>query len=179
MLLKSGSISVRSLTAADAGNLHKWLNDPRVLAFYEGRDRPHTYEMIWADFYSGGPIHRCIVEYGDEPIGYLQFYLLDDALCREYQYLPLQGNCYGIDQFIGEPEYWNRGIGRGFIRLVLDYLTRECGASAVILDPHCDNSRALRCYEACGFRKVKLLPKHEWHEGAYRDCWLMEYRSTQ
>ncbi|MEH1834506.1 MAG: GNAT family protein [Nostoc sp.] len=35
-----------------------------------------------------------------------------------------------------------------------------------------DNPRAIRCYEKCGFVKVKLLPAHELHEGEYSDCWL-------
>ena len=59
--------------------------------------------------------------------------------------------------------------------MVLEYLTGTEGARSVILDPHADNPRALRCYEACGFRKLKLLEKHEMHEGERRDCWLMEY----
>ena len=52
-------------------------------------------------------------------------------------------------------------------------------ASKVILDPHIGNVRAIRCYEKCGFRKVKLLSLHELHEGEYRDSWLMEATDTQ
>jgi len=37
---------------------------------------------------------------------------------------------------------------------------------------------AVRCYEKSGFKKVKLLPAHELHEGAMRDCWLMERSNT-
>ena len=59
---------------------------------------------------------------------------------------------------------------------VLAKRLQEAGAAAVILDPHANNPRALRCYEACGFRKVKFLPQHELHEGVWEDCWLMEYR---
>ena len=44
----------------------------------------------------------------------------------------------------------------------------------MVLDPHVDNERAIRCYEACGFHKVKKLPKHELHDGVWVDCWLME-----
>ena len=53
------------------------------------------------------------------------------------------------------------------------------GARAVILDPHDNNPRALRCYEACGFQKIKFLPAHELREGQWEDCWLMEYRPTE
>lgn len=71
------------------------------------------------------------------------------------------------------PELWERGIGRRFIRLLCGWLRDQGGAQAVVLDPHADNPRAIRCYEACGFRKVKLLPCHELHDGVLVDCWLM------
>jgi aminoglycoside 6'-N-acetyltransferase len=35
------------------------------------------------------------------------------------------------------------------------------------------NRRAARCYEKAGFRKVRILPKHELHECVWRDSWLM------
>lgn len=47
---------------------------------------------------------------------------------------------------------------------------------AVVMDPQTWNKRAIRCYEKCGIKKVKILPEHEFHEGRYRDCWLIEYK---
>ena len=46
----------------------------------------------------------------------------------------------------------------------------------MILDPHQDNVRAIKCYQKAGFRIIKSLPEHELHEGKMRDCYLMEYR---
>ena len=82
---------------------------------------------------------------------------------------------YGVDQFIGEPEFWGKGIGTDFMKLVLSYLFNDKSANAVILDPHADNKRAIRCYEKVGFKIVKSLPKHELHDGEMVDCYLMEY----
>lgn len=50
-------------------------------------------------------------------------------------------------QYYGGRAFWNRGIGQH------------------LMDPQAWNERAIACYEKCGFRKVKLLPQHEWHEG--------------
>ena len=83
---------------------------------------------------------------------------------------------YCMDQFIGEPEYWNKGIGTRFMKMILKYLVTEKGANAVILDPHQNNPRAVRMYEKAGFRIMKELPKHELREGVMEDCYLMEYR---
>lgn len=82
---------------------------------------------------------------------------------------------YGMDQFIGEPSYWNKGIGTELVSLIADYLISVRKAEQVYMDPQLRNPRALRCYEKAGFKKVKLLPEHEWHEGKFQDCWLMVY----
>ncbi len=31
------------------------------------------------------------------------------------------------------------------------------------------NKRAIKCYEECGFKAIKILKKRELHEGQYRD----------
>ena len=102
-------------------------------------------------------------------------YKLDNEALEEYSYQSTNKVIYGIDQFIGEPEYWDKGIGTKFMKLVLQYLTNSKGAEIVILDPHADNPRAIRCYEKVGFKKIKFLPKHELHDGEMVDCYLMEY----
>lgn len=79
-----------------------------------------------------------------------------------------------MDQFIGETDYWNKGIGTLLIHTMVNYLATQKSAARIIMDPQASNKRAIRCYEKCGFEKVKLLPKHEFHEGEFRDCWLIE-----
>ena len=93
-----------------------------------------------------------------------------------YRYDNQNETVYCIDQFIGEPDYWNKGIGTDYIKLILKFLGEEKNADAVILDPHQDNIRALRCYQKAGFHIIKNLPEHELHEGEMKDCYLMEYR---
>jgi len=180
--LVSGPVALRPLADSDAEILLKWLTDPRVLEWYEGRDQTFTPERVREDFFGEEPgLRRCTIEYEGTPVGYVQLYPIDEEGFAEYEYSPAEKNlpgflAFGVDQFIGEPDYWNRHIGRAFLRLLLNYLTTEEHVSAVILDPHVSNPRAIRCYEACGFRKLKLLPAHELHEGKMEDCWLMEYR---
>jgi aminoglycoside 6'-N-acetyltransferase len=92
-----------------------------------------------------------------------------------YGYGP-DGIIYGTDQLIGEVEYWNKGIGKVLVKAVVEHLVKTKQAEKVVMDPQEWNVRAIRCYEKCGFKKVKLLPEHEWHEGKYHNCWLLEYR---
>ena len=73
-------------------------------------------------------------------------------------------------------DYWNKGIGTRFMKMILEYLVNEKSAKAVILDPHQNNPRAVRMYEKAGFKIIKELPKHELREGIMEDCYLMEFR---
>jgi aminoglycoside 6'-N-acetyltransferase len=55
------------------------------------------------------------------------------------------------------------------------YLINVLDANKIVMAPQTWNERAIACYEKCSFKKVKLLPKHECHEGELRDSWLMEF----
>ena len=176
-IIKENNILIRNLEEQDKTLLLKWLTDKRVLNFWEGKSAIFDLKRITEDFYTDEykEITRAIIEYKNKPIGYCQFYKLDNNDLIEYEYQKTNKTIYGIDQFIGEPEYWNKGIGTVFMKLVLTYLTTNKNAEIVILDPHADNPRAIRCYEKVGFKKIKFLPKHELHDGEMVDCYLMEY----
>ena len=176
LMIKSGRLEVRLLMEKDKQLLVKWLSTPEVLQYYEGRDNPFDVKKVEKNFFNDDPdVTRCLVEIDGMPIGYLQFYEVDEAERQAYGYDALEEMIYGMDQFIGDPTYWNKGIGTQLVRSVVTYLTREIGAHRIVMDPQVQNDRAIRCYEKCGFKKVKLLPRHELHEGEFRDCWLIEY----
>jgi aminoglycoside 6'-N-acetyltransferase len=179
VIFEEGCIKVRELGASDAGLLAKWLSNPTVLEFYEGRDNPFDLDKVNEVFYAQEDDEvKCIIEYDEKEIGYIQFYPLDDETKREYGYPVENENIYGMDQFIGEADYWNKGIGTLLVTSMIKYLTGDRQADRVVMDPQTRNARAIRCYEKCGFRKVRLLPQNELHEGKYQDCWLIEYTRT-
>jgi len=64
-------------------------------------------------------------------------------------------------------------IVKQLVQSTIDHLTNVLKVDKVVMDPQAWNVRAISCYEKCGFEKVKLLPKHEWHEGKMQDCWPM------
>ena len=49
--LREGPVALRPLKAEDASLLLRWLTDPAVLEWYEGRDRPFTPQMVQEHFY--------------------------------------------------------------------------------------------------------------------------------
>lgn len=175
-MFKSGKLAVRRLLAADAPLLVRWLSDPEVLRYYEGRDRPHDMEMVRKHFYEDREeITPCIILYDGQAIGYLQFYPLSHEDQAQYGIKPTMNRVFGMDQFIGETAYWGKGIGTKLIKTMVNYLIAQHQAVRIMMDPQTWNERALHVYEKCGFRKLALLPKHEYHEGEMRDCWLIAY----
>ena len=159
-----------------------WRNGSQIRLccnIYEGRDNPFTLEMVNEKFYNRAVgAERCIVVYENKDIGYIQFYPIEEEERKKYGYHDGQEVIYGTDQFIGEPDYWNQGIGTKLVRAMIHYLVHEKPANKVVMDPQTCNVRAIAAYEKCGLKKVKLLPENEWHEGKNRDCWLLEYQNS-
>lgn len=178
LLFEKANLRVRILTDNDADFLVKWLSNPLVLHYYAGRDKPHDIEMVKKIFFQEDNEMKCIIEYDSNPIGYIQFYELDDEGKEKYGYTDMEGKIYGTDQFIGEVNYWNKGIGKLVVSSMIEYLITHLNASIIVMDPQTWNVRAISCYEKCGFKKIRLLPKNEWHEGELKDCWQMVYSKS-
>lgn len=161
---------------SDKKLLVKWLSDSEILQYYEGRDKHYNENLVEEKFYnSKRDKTKCIIEYDEKPIGYIQYYILDKEERAEYGYLDFKGTIFGTDQFIGESNHWGQGIGKELMKLMVTFLSMDKGAKKIVLDPQVWNERAIKCYEKSGYRRVKFLPKHELHEGELKDCWLMEY----
>ncbi len=158
----------------DAPLLLKWLSDPLVLAFYEGRDKAFTLETIQEKYLSKeGGLHRYIVRYQNAPIGYVQIYPVLGEDLREYGLTPAPGRFYATDQFIGEPELWNQGLGQRMMLGIAHAVFTIYQADVLLSDPQVRNARAVACYLKTGYDLIKRLPAHEKHEGVMEDCYLM------
>lgn len=180
MTIHSGELAIGKLCKEDAATLANWLSNPDVLRFYEGRDNPFDLEKVRNKFFEREDAAiRCIVQWEGVPIGYIQYYEVEEEEKEKYGYKDFPGTLYGMDQFIGETDFWNRGIGTLLVNTMVDFLTETKKADLIVMDPQAWNERAIRCYEKCGFKKIRLLPKHEYHEGEYRDCWLIEYKAEK
>ena len=166
MMIENDLIRIRDFTADDLPVMLKWLTDKRVPEFYEGRDARFTMDTLSARYpekIPGG--FRVIIEYRDRPVGYGQAYQLSGEMFDEYDYPDDGVVVYAMDQFIGEPDYWNRGIGTAFLRMMIAYPETGKGAERVLIDPRQNNPRAIRAYEKAGFRIIKALAEHALHEG--------------
>ena len=130
-------ITCEELYVRDLPTLFKWLTNDNVLEYYEGRDVRYTMDTPADQFIEVLPEgFRVIFEYKAIPIGYGQAYKLTGEMLEEYDYPDTGKNVFAMDQFIGEPEYWNKGICTNFLQLMVHYLKENLGAEIILLDPH-------------------------------------------
>ncbi len=110
MEFEEGSLRVRPLRGGDALILCRWLNDPRVLTFYEGRDKPHNIHMVRRRFLSKTDPNQVLghlVLWNGSPLGYIQTYFLKEETITGFRYSG-RNRVYGMDLFLGEPKRWNQ-----------------------------------------------------------------------
>ena len=165
----SHNVSIRKMVHADYEIMARWLSTPEVLEFYGDVDSPYTLDQVKAKYKPrvNGEVHvyPFIVELDTMPIGLMQYYKLAQEIQAEFGYSPTLNVC-GIDQFIGVPEYFNQGIGTNMVTKFINTLFHLKDVDLIVLDPEVFNTRAVRCYEKCGFKKVKKVHNET--------CWLME-----
>jgi aminoglycoside 6'-N-acetyltransferase len=178
VLVSKGELVIKKMSYSESDFLllYKWLNDKNVLSYIEGPNSIFTYEQI-IDKY--GPrakgehyVTPCIIEFKNAPIGYLQYYQLQEEEIEAYGATKHEPE-YGLDIFIGETDYWNMGIGTEALKLIIRHLFEQ-GVKVIYIDPQTWNVRAIRSYEKCGFKRIKVLFKHELFDGEYKDNQIMK-----
>lgn len=153
-------LNIRKMTESDYVFMAKWLNTKEVLAFYGDVNSPFTMEQVKRKYEprvrGESPVSSFIVELNNLPIGYMQHYKINAVEQKAFGYFENQV-IYGIDQFIGDPQLFNKGYGTIMVNDFLDMIHHTTDAEVIIVDPEISNSRAIRCYEKCGFSKVKKI----------------------
>lgn len=179
IVLQSDDISIRRMEdkEADYQLLLKWLTDKDLLQFIYGPSVKFTLPRIKKKYRhralgidKDGVVAR-IFSYKGKDIGYIQYFPAGKP--EDYE-LDSTENVWGVDMWIGEKRYRGKGIGSQALKLLSDFLISDRRAVKVVIDPHLNNPRAIHAYEKAGFKKVKILKKHEWYDGKKVDAWLME-----
>jgi RimJ/RimL family protein N-acetyltransferase len=144
-------LAFRPLTPDDYPLLLDWLQRPHVKEWWDDGD--DTLEQV-AAHYSYPDAERFNLLYREtatekaRPIGYFQYYLEEEGVV-------------GIDQFIGEADLLNRGLGTAAVRAFLQLVIARENPRRIILDPEPENARAIRCYEKVGFRHYETVPTED------------------
>ncbi|MBK8250551.1 MAG: GNAT family N-acetyltransferase [Gemmatimonadetes bacterium] len=144
------------VTAADLPLLLRWISQPHVAEWW---DCEPTLEEVREDFLPEPPDPgdcRYVVRHHGQPIGYIQSYIAVDTGGGWWTGFT-DPTVRGIDQFIGEPDLVNRGLGTAMVRAFCKRLFSDPTVTAIQLDPDPTNARAIRCYEKAGFLPIGLV----------------------
>ena len=127
----------RRLLPDDFPLMLAWLQKTHVRQWWDDGD--DTLEKVAAHYGATDETARFILLDGKKPIGYFQYYFDEDG-------------AVGIDQFIGDETYLDRGVGEKTIKMFVRMIVEKHNPPFIFLDPSPENKRAVRCYEKVGFR---------------------------
>ena len=131
--------------------LYKWYHNPQVYTYFE--QRIPTYDEIVTKYSkrtstkSITPVY--IIEYNDIPVGIIQY----TKVSKDKYNTPKDD--YDIDIFIGEENYYHKGIGSTAIRQLIDTLRDNNHVFTMI--PEAENTNAINCYQKVGFKEFKKI----------------------
>lgn len=162
------SIYLRKVRPEDVNeDYHRWMNDPEVNRYMETRFVSQTMDEIRR--YVANTAVRAdeiflamCLKSGDRHIGNIKLGPINRF--HHFAYVSL---------FIGEKEYWGKGIATEAISLVKDFAFGELGLHRLMAGCYANNVSSARAFEKAGFRR-EGLEKGKWLcEGRYVDGLLL------
>ena len=153
-------VTIRPLQEQDAFTSVQWRNDPEVFK-YTGNTYDHEItiesELGWIRRVISNPNdYRCAILVDDKYVG--NIYLTD--ICE-------RSATYHI--FIGDKNYWGKGIAREASRLIIDYGFRILKLDKIVLEVKKKNDRAFKLYKSLGFHALR--ENDEWVEMEILNCY--------
>jgi len=177
-------IILRPLSDEHLPLLYKWNSDLEVLYWTEGADVNEPYgEETVHEIYGGVSQNAfCfLIEANGFPIGecWLQKMNMPNVLAM----YPDNTDVRRIDMSIGEKDYWNKGIGTQFVRMLVDFAFQ--GERVDVLHCFCEdyNKRSQRVWEKNGFALVQKVKhryssksEYEYHYVLTRQQYIEKHR---
>jgi RimJ/RimL family protein N-acetyltransferase len=156
------TIRFRPLNAEDLRLVHEWLQRPHVRRWWRDRE---SYEEVVEHYLPSiegdEPTDHYVALLGDEPIGFVETYLVADH--PEYAALIGVGEgVAGVDLFIADGALTGRGIGTEILRrFVDDVVFATASTTGCVAGPDARNVASIRAFEKAGFRVVKEFVEPE------------------
>lgn len=162
-IIQGKNIYLRPLEMGDAASIARWHNDKELMALFAlTKAGPEEYWSAWIKKGMQNPnaVYFGIVKKGDDRlIGHIHLEEIywSHKLCRDL----------GI--MIGEKGEWSKGYGTEAMGLIMRYAFEELGMHRLELMTFDFNSRGMRVWEKCGFRREGVMRKARLANGEWRD----------
>ncbi len=135
-------VAIRPLREEDAYTSVKWRNDPEVFKFtgntYKNEIKIEN-ELEW--------IHKVVANSND----YRCAILADGVYVGNIYLTDIDGKAANYHIFIGNKEYWGKGVAKKASLLILDYAFNTLKLETVKLKVRKENTSAFMLYKKLGF----------------------------
>lgn len=164
--IRSDRFYLRVLEESDASEKYaSWLNDPIVNKYLETKET--TIEKLKKYINEKLESGTCLLfgiflNENDQHIGNVKLELADFEEKHE-----------NLGIFIGERDYWGKGIATEVIGLITDYALNNLGVDKLCLGVLSGNDAAIRVYEKCGYKKFKVYKNLVNYSGVLYDQMIM------
>lgn len=154
-------ITFRRLVDADLPTLHRWLNDPGVVRWWEGDDV--SWDAVVRDYGSeaNDSTEHWIACLDSVDLGWIQCYPAADEPDETGPWfaLGIDRTAAGIDYLIGDPSVRGKGVGSSMVRaFVVEIVFRlHPEWSQVCAGPYAANEASWRALSNAGFRFVGVI----------------------
>ena len=151
-VLRGEHVTLRPMTEDDWEVLYAWNNDPEVMKLVESEGfSPRSLVEIQSIYRWISTHAYCfIMEVDGQGIG--ECWLQRMNLRRIVERFPDE-DLWRIDLMIGVKELWGRGYGSEAIGLLVEFGFGRVGANAIFGLVSARNTRSVRTFEKCGFRR--------------------------
>lgn len=165
-------VCLRAPTDADAAVHASFPPDAEIVRMYGGSlshaAKPSlARSRAWVQWLQDQPFAK-IVEWNGNAVGHVRLHSLSQVDQKARLAIGLFAQ-----------EFLARGIGRRAIALTLDHAFGEMALHRVDLRVLAFNTRAIRCYRACGFSHEGTEREAAWIDGKWHDDWIMGILSTE
>jgi RimJ/RimL family protein N-acetyltransferase len=152
------NVTFRRLVDADLPMLHRWLNEPGVVRWWEGDDV--SWDAVVRDYGSAStdPTEHWIAAVDGDDVGWIQCYATADNEADDevaaWRRLGVPRTAAGIDYLVGEPTQRGSGLGSAMIRAFVDdvVFAQHPDWTHAAASPYAANVGSWRALEKAGFR---------------------------
>ena len=149
----SPQLTFKPLEQSHLDLLCKWMNKPHVKEWWNDGLTCLQIKEKYQRRVGGATILPFIVYLDKRPIGFIQYYFADKV--DDVPWIHEREGVVGIDQFIGEEDLINQGLGTQMIKGFIEKLAVKASIKKIITEVDPRNLRAQRCYEKVGFSFAK------------------------
>ena len=157
-ILRGERVTLRPLKDRDLDPLAAIIGEPSVARWWSEAEEP---ERLRANLRMDGDAF--VIEADGELAGWLGFV---EETEPEYRSV-------GFDISLSE-RFQGRSLGPDALRTVIRWFADERGHHRFTIDPNAGNERAIKAYEAVGFKRVGVMRKAELIDGEWTDGLFME-----